>query len=226
MKEDKRQNRSFLVFLLLLFLFFVFYFLLRPYFLKPGFNKNISTSGTFTKPSISTSNPPAETEKVIKCQTVVVTPKVTTELFTYVSGNKVRADYRVGASSEEDSFKTQIFYDEAQVYMWKPPAYYGGPKPENPRGIKTETPEFKYNINLTEMDMVERFGSSPLSGDHLCSEWDGVDSVFEVPSDFEFDEAGDTRTKISEELGRICQICEGAVTTELKSTCRRNLVCE
>lgn len=225
MKEDKKRSKKWLVLLFLLFLFLVFYFLFRFYFSKPGLNKNISTVKLSTKPSVSISNP-SEPEKIIKCQTVVVTPKVTTELFTYVSGNKVRADYRIGANTEEGSFKTQIFYDGAQVHMWKPPAYYGGPKPENPRGIKMKIPEFKYNINLTELDKVERFGNSPVSGDHLCSEWDGVDSVFEVPSDFELDETTDAQTKIEEELNKICKICEGAGTDDIKTACQKNLVCE
>lgn len=215
-KENKKGNKKWLVILLLLFLFFVFYFLYRFYSPKPTSNKYTPTA---------TSNL-SEPEKAIKCQTVVVTPKVTTELFTYVSGNKVRADYRVGATSEADSFKTQIYYDGTQVYMWKPPIYYGGTKPENPKGLKMKVSGYKYDVNLTELGAVERFGSSPLSGDHLCSEWDGVDSVFEVPSDFEFDETNDAQTKITEELNKICQICQGAGTDELKSTCRKNLVCE
>ncbi|KKT72513.1 MAG: hypothetical protein UW68_C0035G0003 [Candidatus Collierbacteria bacterium GW2011_GWB1_44_6] len=206
--------------LLLLLFFLVLFWVYRSFVTRP--DKTVVTPASIQVSDKGLSEP----EKIIKCQSVVVALKATTELFTYIAGNKVMADYRIGATSNEESFKVQILNNNGQVYMWEPPIYFGGPKPENPRGLKAKAPDFKYDVNLTTEDTVERFGKSPLSGDHVCYEWDGTDSVFQVPSDFEFDESEDIKLKVREKLSRVCQVCETASSEEIRAACRKNLVCD
>ncbi|MFA5828702.1 MAG: hypothetical protein WC841_05090 [Candidatus Shapirobacteria bacterium] len=223
--KENKKNPKWLIIFLLLFLLLALYFLYKSFF-----SKKVTPPETIQK-SPATETKLADTDeikpqKIIKCQSVVISPKSTIELFTYMSGDKIRADYRISATSEENSFKTQIFYDGGQVYVWNPPIYYGGPKPENPSGQKMKLSDFRFNVDISELGVLKRFGSAPLSGDHLCSDWDDVDPVFEVPFDFQFVDSADINSTITDELKRICQICEGAGSDDLKSTCRKNLVCD
>jgi hypothetical protein len=222
--ENKKGRKKWLLLLLLLLFFLVLFWVYRSFVTKPDQNKPDNAGVPPASIQVSDKGP-SEPEKIIKCQSVVVALKATTELFTYIAGNKVMADYRVGATSNEESFKVQILNDNGQVYMWEPPIYFGGPKPENPRGFKMKAPDFKYDVNVTTEDTVERFGKSPLSGDHVCYEWDGTDSVFQIPSDFEFDESEDIKIKVSEKLSRVCQVCEAASSEDIRAACRKNLVC-
>ncbi len=189
----------------------------------------ITPTSVLSQPTNNTDtqvNTESATETVTKCQSIVVAPQVTTELYLYIAGKKIRADYRIGASTEEASFKTQILSDGSAVYLWKPPLYFGGIKPENPHGLTVREPFSLFQPKITELGLVERFGQSPLSGDYVCTDWDGVDPVFEVPSDFVFETTGTTSAEITEELTRICQICENANSAEDKSICRKNLLCD
>ncbi|MFA6250404.1 MAG: hypothetical protein WC686_02740 [Candidatus Shapirobacteria bacterium] len=222
-KVNKNSNK-WLVLLFILFLLFTYRFVYKS-----------PTQTKLSRPDISQISPVTQTklvntdqstpQKTIKCQSVVVGSKSTTELFTYISGNKVRADYRIGATTEEDSSKIQILYLDGQLYLWKPPIYYGGPKPDNPPGDKMTLSDFEFDVDVSKLGVVQRFGNTPLSGDHLCSEWDDVDPVFEVPSDFKFEETADINSKIAGELKKICQTCDGAGSEDVRSTCRKNLVC-
>lgn len=221
-QKHRRQYLLILFFIFLIFLLFSFY----KFFVSKSSVINPISSPTNTQINTANNNP-AKSERIIKCQTVVVAPKSTTELFTYQSGIQFRADYRVGATTNEASFKTQIYYDGNYLYLWQPPLNFGDePKPTNPPGLKIKLSKFDYKINFSELGQVIRFGSSPLSGDHLCREWDDVDPVFELPSDFTFIEDVDAVNKIKTELAKICQVCEGAVSDDAKSACRQNLVCE
>jgi len=181
MEENKKSGKKKLVILLLLLLFLLlmFYLLFRFIFSKPA-KLNLSPTKSVSVETQVSDDKPSEPEEIIKCQSVVVAPKTTIELFTYTSGKKILADYRIGATTNEDSFKIQILYDGEWVYLWKPPINFGQePKPENPPGLKMKIQDFNYDVNLTEIGSVERFGKSPLSGDHVCNQWDGLDSVFD-----------------------------------------------
>lgn len=196
------------------------------FFISKPTKSNSDISNTIPTKTQNSEAKISQPEKIIKCQNVLISPEVTTELFTYKSGKYVLADYRVNATSNEKSFKIQILSDGEWVYMWKPPLNFGqDPKPENPPGIKTKIKDFNLNINLTELGSIQRFGKSPLSGDHLCSEWDGLSSIFDLPTDFIFNESQETDS-IKAELSKICQICNISGGEESASVCRKNLACD
>ena len=222
-ENNKKNKRRWLLVLLFLLLFFVFAFFF------PGFTSRKSSKiSNDTVPNTKiTADQQVLSTKIIKCQNTVVTPKVTTELYTYVSGDKTRADYRIGAIAEEDSFMTQILYDGEWVYIWNPSVRYdNNQKTDNPPGLKIKTNAFDYDVDLTQLNEVDPFSEGSVSGDRLCKEWDDVDPVFEIPADIEFTESPETQHKITNDLNKICQTCEQITSSSIKFTCRKNLGCE
>ncbi|OGH11157.1 MAG: hypothetical protein A2857_04090 [Candidatus Levybacteria bacterium RIFCSPHIGHO2_01_FULL_36_15] len=219
--ENKKKGSRKWLLLLFLLLFFLFAFFFSKSSLKtnPKINNNAVPD---TKITTSQQEP---TAKIIKCQNTIVTPKVTTELFAYVSGNKTKLDYRIGATTEEDSFMTQILYDGQWVYIWNPAIRFdNNQKTTNPPGLKMKTTPFNYEIDLTKLNVVDSLSDG--SGDRLCKEWDDVDPVFEIPSDIEFKESSETQNKIKNDLDKICQTCEQITNSSVNSTCRKNLGCQ
>ena len=213
MKDKIKGNK--LLWLLLLFLLI---FLLYRFFSPPVVSRTSSDPAN-PQPTIS--------EQIIKCQNIVVSPRVTTELYTYVSGPKVRADYRIGAITNEDSFKTQIYFDGQWIYLWNPAMRFNNTDPvNNPPGIKIKSSQFDYKIETAELDKVNRFKDGQVSGDRLCTVWDDVDQPFSLPSDIEFIESSELSAKLKGELDRICRICDPINIDTVKSICRQNLSCQ
>lgn len=214
MEENKKDKKKWWLLLLLLLLLFWWWW---------GNRKGVPVV-VVNAPSEQTAD--EKQEPIVKCQTVVVAPRVTTELFAYTSGKTVRADYRVGAVTDEESFKTQIFYDGEWVYLWNPAMKFSNEPVVNPPGVKMKTSSFDYKVEQSPLDKVESFQDSGLSGDHLCKAWDDVDPVFELPKDVEFVESTEFATKLKGELDKICKTCEQMKTESVKLTCRKSLGCQ
>lgn len=213
MEEKKKDKKKWWLLLLLLLLLFWWW----------G-NMNRVPVATVKIPNEKVAN--ENQEPIVKCQTVVVAPRVTTELFAYTSGNKVRADYRVGAVTDKESFKTQIFYDGEWVYLWNPAMKFSNEPVVNLPGVKMKIVSFDYKVEQSSLDEVESFQDSGLSGDHLCKVWDDVDPIFELPKDIEFIESSEFATKLKSELEKICKTCEQMKTESARLTCRKNLGCQ
>lgn len=221
----KNKKLLFLLLLLLLIVIFIlFYFFLfsnKSELQNQGKKFSDSESQTATDTNAKT-----EPEEIIKCQNVVVTPGKTVELFTYVSGKTMKADYRVAARTEEEAVNSQILYDGEWLYVWSNPNRYDTvTKVENPPGLKMKTSAFELKIPSFVKGQVERFGAGQFSGDRLCNDWDDVDPVFEVPSDFVFNETADTAKKVQGDIANICTVCEKSVDETAKTSCRQNLGC-
>lgn len=182
-------------------------------------------------PPSSSSPQPSVAEQVsnspiTKCQNVVVTPGATVELFTYVSDSQTRYDYRVAARSEEESINLQVLSTGGYLYVWNVPHRYTNDTVPNPPGKKIKLTAAPLKQTISPLDQVVRFGAAGFSGDKLCSIWDDVDPVFEVPPAVEFVEGEDTTQKLAEDLTQICQICAQSTDDQLASTCRQNLSCQ
>ncbi|KKU46230.1 MAG: hypothetical protein UX62_C0016G0005 [Microgenomates group bacterium GW2011_GWA2_46_7] len=163
---------------------------------------------------------------ITKCQNVVVSPGTTVELFTYQSDSQTRYDYRVAAMSEEDAINLQVLTTGGYLYVWNQPHRYTNDPVPNPPGKKIKLAEFPFANTISALDQVIRFGASGFSGDKLCTLWDDVDPVFEVPRLVDFVEGDDTTQKLADDLAKICQICAKTPDDRLASTCRQNLSCQ
>lgn len=163
---------------------------------------------------------------ITKCQNVVVTPGTTVELFTYVSDTQTRYDYRVAARSEEESLNLQVLITGGYLYIWNTPHRYTNDPVPYPPGKKIKLSAAPLQQTISPLDQVVRFGAAGFSGDKLCSIWDDVDPVFEVPPAVEFAEGEDTTQKLTDDLAKICQVCTKSTDDQLASTCRQNLSCQ
>lgn len=213
MPANRRRGIIIGIILVLLFLFF--------------YRRNSLPTPTVSSPAPTPYTKESVNDSVVtKCQNVVVTPGTTVELFTYQSDTQTRFDYRVAASSEEEALNLQALYTGGYLYVWNvPPRYTNDPVP-NPPGKKVSLAKTPLSITNTKLDEVVRFGASGFSGDKLCTVWDDVDPVFEVPESFDFVEGADTTQKLEEDLAKICQVCNKSLDDELVSTCRQNLSCQ
>jgi len=214
MAENRRRGIIIGIILVLLFLFF---FMRRA---KAPTLPNSSPSPTPSTQEIS----PAST--ITKCQNVVVTPGNTVELFTYQADGQTRLDYRIAARSEEESLNLQVLYVNNYLYVWNQPHRYTNDPVPSPPGKRLKISQLPLTSTISTLDQVERFGASGFSGDKLCTIWDGVDPVFEVPKDVDFVEGDDTTQKLSDDLAKICQVCAKTEDDKLASTCRQNLSCQ
>lgn len=214
-----KNKKLILIFILLLFLFLI----VVVYIKLKGNTNNINNA---VNQAQSVKNTPVVPAEIIKCQNVVVTGGTTVELFTYTSGRKVRADYRVSTTKEETSYTTQIFYDGEFAYLWNPARKYDPTeKVENPPGMKIKETTSGLKIDQTELDKVEEFSGGGISGDRLCKKWDDVDPVFELPKDTQFNESPDTNKQIQESINKVCKICEPVLDQDTKASCMKNLSC-
>lgn len=181
-----------------------------------------SSSAPRSSPVLVATSTPAT---ITKCQNVVVTPGTTVELFTYRSDDQTRFDYRVAAMSEEESINLQVLAIGGYLYVWNTPHRYTNDPVPNSSGYKTKLGEFPLSQTITPLDQVVRFGASSFSGDKLCSIWDDVDPVFDVPTNVDFTVSDDTTQKLADDLAKICGICAKTTDDQLASTCRQNLSC-
>lgn len=217
-----KNKKIFIIFILfLIFISFYFFFI---FFKKSSSSSKNPQEQKIPKNYESTITPTNLPQKIIKCQNVVVTPETTVELFTYQSGNKVRYDYRVSARTDEESFTSQILFNDQSLYFWNPSKRYTGNE-VNPPGIKTNKTTLKSDIKIDNLDEIIRFGTSGFSGDRLCKEWDDIDPVFEVPLDVTFNESPDTLNRVQENVIKICKVCENSNDESLKTICKKNLGC-
>ncbi|MEK7060706.1 MAG: hypothetical protein AAB937_00535 [Patescibacteria group bacterium] len=205
----KKKNIFFILLLLLLFCFIYFIFFRT----RVSQNKETATNPTTVNE--------IKREDIVKCQNVVVTPQITTELFTYVSGKKIRLDYRMSATTEEKTGNHQVFYDGVWLYIWD----RGVNDIEAVNGLKKRVVTFTINEDVGTLGKVETFKSGQMSGDRMCNTWDDVDPVFEVPKNVTFTEAIDTEKIWREQLDAICTICGTVPDEEKPSICQKNLSC-
>src|SRR3989339_254595 len=98
------------VFLLVLILLLIFLFIFSRRALSP--NKTALSNVT------PTPAPSQVSESTTKCQNVVVSAGETVELFTYQSGQFIRFDYRVAATTEEKALNLQVLSDGQWFYVW------------------------------------------------------------------------------------------------------------
>lgn len=159
---------------------------------------------------------------IIKCQNVVVTPQITTELFTYVSGKKIRMDYRMSATTEEKSGNHQVFYDGAWLYIWDRGVNDLAPVD----GLKSRVGSFAINSDTGTLGEVKAFKNGQMSGDRMCNIWDDVDPVFEVPKNVTFVESTDAMKIWQDRLNAVCEICGKVPDDEAPSVCQKNLSCK
>lgn len=218
------KKRNIFVILLAFLLFFGFYFTFfrnRVSSDKETATKSNTENVTELKPSTADSDKGAPRD-IIKCQNVVVTPQITTELFTYVSGKKVRMDYRMSATSEEKSGNHQALYDGEWVYIWDRGVNDLAPAD----GLKTRVGSFVINSDIGILGEVKAFKNGNMSGDRMCNKWDDVDPVFEVPKNVTFTESIDTEKIWRERLDAVCTICGKVSDEEAPSVCQKNLSCK
>lgn len=217
----KRNTLTILLVLLLLCGFYFIFFHNRVSSNKEAITKSDTTNVTKQEASTTDSDKEASRD-IIKCQNVVVTPQITTELFTYVSGKKVRMDYRMSATSEEKSGNHQAFYDGVWVYIWDRGVNDLAPVD----GLKTRVGSFAINNDTGTLGEVKAFKSGNMSGDRMCNKWDDVDPVFEVPKNVTFTQSPDTEKIWRERLDAVCMICSKVPDEEAPSVCQKNLSCK
>lgn len=217
------KKRNIFIILLLLLLFCFFYFLYSSYNVSKN-RRKVETPNTVdvTESSDLSVNTGADVpQNIIKCQNVVITPQLTTQLFTYVSGKKIRMDYRISATTEEKSGNHQAFYDGEWLYIWDRGVNDLAPVD----GMKTRIESFKINSDTGTLGEVKAFKSGQMSGDRMCNTWDDVDPVFEVPQNVTFTESKDTEKIWAERLEAVCAICGKVPDEEAPSVCQKNFSC-
>ena len=206
------------VFLLVLILLLIFLFIFSRRALSP--NKTALSNVT------PTPAPSQVSESTTKCQNVVVSAGETVELFTYQSGQFIRFDYRVAATTEEKALNLQVLSDGQWLYVWNQPHRYNKDDVVvNPPGKKVRLSSLPLSITTSPPDEVQRISGPNISGDRLCYVWDDVDPVFKVPADFTFEDSNETSQKIKEDLAKICQVCAKTSNATAASACRTNLSC-
>ena len=197
--------------------------LLMLFFYRRARSPSLPLSTPPVSPPVAT---PAKTAVITKCQNVVVTPGTTVELFTYQTDEQTRYDYRVAAMSEEEAINLQVLSTGGYLYVWNQPHRYSNDPVPNSPGKKLKLAKSPLSNTLSPLDQVIRFGASGFSGDKLCSVWDDVDPVFQVPQTVDFVEGDDTTQKLTDDLAKICQICAKSKDDQLATTCRQNLSCQ
>lgn len=211
------NRRNIVILLFLLLLLCIMYFIFSR-------NRVVIDKGTGILPGTINVTPQENpvNENIIKCQNVVVTPEITTELFTYVSGKKVRMDYRMSATSEEKSGNHQAFYDGEWLYIWDRGVNDLAPVD----GMKSRVGSFAINSDVGTLGEVKAFKGGKMSGDRMCNTWDDVDPVFDVPKNVTFVESADVIKIWQERLYVICEICGQVPDEEAPSVCQKNLSCK
>lgn len=216
-----KKRNIFIIFLLLLCVFYLMYSWYRvsqqrKTSVTPGLvnvKKNIDTA---------TSADVGARQDIIKCQNVVVTPQITMEFFTYVSGKKIRMDYRMSATTEERSGNHQAFYDGEWLYIWDRGVNDLAPVD----GMKARVGTFGVNADTGTLGVVSAFKSGQVSGDRMCNVWDDVQPVLEVPKHVTFIESAETVKIWQERLDAICAVCGKVPDEEVPSVCQKNLSCK
>lgn len=160
-------------------------------------------------------------EKIIKCQNVIVTTKKTVELFTYSSGKKLFAEYRISSSDEGESYTYKILFDNINLYVWRSTGE-GIENDINAFAYQNKLVNLSFNIDISKLDEIRRFGTGGLdgfSGDRICYESDDI-YIFDIPKKIVFTEYIDIQNKMDEEKNKIIKICDLALTDSDKQTCQ------
>ncbi|MBU1088829.1 hypothetical protein KKA02_03055 [Patescibacteria group bacterium] len=161
--------------------------------------------------------------KPVKCAYEVKNENGSASGITYVSGKKVRGDFKnIGTDGEE--IESYFVSDGEWTYTWSS---------EGSNGMKMKAEGWDKNEEEVDDTGADYGGMSyedsnniDTKMDYKCEEWRTDDSIFEVPSDIEFKDMNAEIEKAQESAKSMCGTCDMITDEDGRLECRESLGCD
>ena len=191
--------------------------------------RQLNSVGTIPLPTTSPSEAADQADSskpIITCQNTVITGKTTTELYTYTSESKFRADYRIKTNDNQVHYSSQIYFDGGNIYSWNPTVIFDPQKDTvNTSGFFKRAVTFHFDTGSSTLNTITRFNDSGVSGVRVCKDFAPPEPVFQLPFNIQFMETPEYLKEIRANIRGICKPCTGIRDTKAADTCRQFLGC-
>ncbi|MBU1130460.1 hypothetical protein KKE45_04040 [Patescibacteria group bacterium] len=142
---------------------------------------------------------------------------------TYVSGKKVRGDFK-NVDMDGKEIESYFISDGEWTYTWSSGSN-NGMKMKADGWEKEEEESNEPDADYGGMSYEDN-SNVDTKMDYKCEEWKTDNSVFEVPSNIEFKDMNTEIEKMQESAKSMCGTCDMITDEEGRLECRENLGCD